>query len=596
MSDIIKKEPPEAIPGAPEPIEAKTAEAEASESVEADQPKLRKLHIRERLKAMYGENRPIDGDYDEALAAKCHNGTFVGKADGDLTVFKGVPFAKPPVGELRWKRPQPPEDNGGVFEAYYNGKTPIQTEWPTEQASYYVQGEDCLYLNIWLNNSCPDRDKPVMAFLHGGSYGWGGTADPLYDGAAFVRANPDIILVTVGYRTGLMGFVDLSYLDGGADFPDAPNLGILDQIEALRWIRRNISAFGGDPGNVTVFGESAGGGSVSLLPVIKEAKGLFRRVISESGSVALTFSKEECRDFTRRLVRASGLRKMSDLMELTEDELKKINVSLNMYNNFPQRDGRLIPENPYAAYKSGMTADVDILIGTNSDEINYWVGEIGGIVPFRFSIPVKFENDMKTLKKKDRRRVDEFMSRLKGHKIWRMAEFYDEMMFRLPAVRQAELHNRRGGRVFMYYWIEPSALRFRGACHAVELAYVFGNLEETIFTGSRPDGELSAKIMRMWAEFARTGDPSLSDLEWKEYDPKNRAAMVISREPELKYDILREQRELLSPLLGYMINPSYATLDYNVPFVRKTIGLALGAAAAVTVAGIAAVKALTKNK
>ncbi len=550
-----------------------------------------KPDIRERLAAMYGENREITGDFDPELSAKCKNGTFVGKLSGDILEFRGVPFAKPPVGDLRWKRPEPVEDRDGVFEAYYNGKSPIQTEWGTEQASYYRQGEDCLYLNIWLNKGCTAAHKPVIVFLHGGSYGWGGTADPMYDGSAFVTAEPDIIMVTVGYRVGLMGFVDLSYLEGGGDYPDAPNLGLLDQIEALRWVRANIEAFGGDPDNVTVMGESAGGGSVSLLPIIDEAKGLFRRVIGESGSVALTFSKEECREFTKRLIKTAGTRKMSDLLKLSEEELKVINESVDSYNNFPQRDGKLIPTDPYEPYKNGVTADIDMLIGTNSDEINYWVGEVGGIVPFRFSMPVKFENDMRALSVIGKRRVHKFMSRLEGHKLWRIAEFYNEMMFRLPAVRQAESHSRNGGRVFMYYWIEPSALRYRGACHAVELAYVFGNNEETIYTGDRADADLSRRVMAMWAQFARTGDPSTDEVTWQAYKVPERMTLVISKDIKLKSDVLKNQRTILSPLLKHSINPSYATLDYNVPFVRKAVGIA-AVAAVTTVLGVIAVKKL----
>lgn len=550
---------------------------------------------RERVRSTYGVNRSITGEYDAALAARCVNGTFVGRADGDITVFRGIPFAKPPVGGLRWKRPAPVEPDSGVYEAYFNGKSPIQTEWHTEQASYYPQGEDCLYLNVWVNRACDVKDKTVMVFLHGGAYGWGGTADPLYDGANFVRANPDIVLVTVAYRTGLMGFVDLSYFAGGEEYPDAPNLGLLDQIEALRWVRGNIRSFGGDPGNVTLFGESAGGGSVSLLPLIPEAKGLFRRVIAESGSVALTFSKKECREFTRRLMKESGIRSMKMLSALTESQLCSLNEKLNIYNNYPQRDGRLIPEDPYAPYENGATADVDMLIGTNADEMNYWVSEIGGIVPYRFSIPVKFENDYRTLSRVAKRRVDLFMKLqkdVKSHSIWAMSEFYDEMMFRLPAVKQASEHAKNGGKAFMYYWTQPSTNSFCDACHAVELAYVFGNLDETIYTGERGDEKLCRTVMEMWTSFARTGDPSVEGLEWLPYETENRFTMELCTEPKLRKDILPEQRALLTPLLRYKINPSYATLDYNVPFVRKTAGIiALGVTSAIAL-GISAYKFL----
>ncbi len=533
--------------------------------------------IKERMTAGYGVNGTFEGEFDEELAAKCENGTFVARKNGCLAIYRGIPYAKPPVDELRWHAPCAPEANDGVFEAYYNGKSPIQTELTSEQASYYPQGEDCLYLNIWSNLSCKDEKKTVMVFFHGGSYGWGGTADPLYDGAAFVGAHPDILLVTVGYRTGLMGFVDFSSLDGGEYFEDAPNLGILDQIESLRWIQRNIGAFGGDKDNVTIFGESAGGGSVSLLPVIPAAKGLFRRVIAQSGSVALTFSKDECKEFTERLVKAAGTNKMADLMKLSESEIRKINEKVNYYNNYPQRDGRIIPLDPYAPYMNGETADIDMIIGTNANEMNYWIGEVGGIVPFFMTFPVKYETDLKVLSREDKHRAKLFMNKIKGNSKWKMVEFYNELMFRLPAVRQSEGHSKNGGRAYMYYWTEPSTIKFRGACHAVELAYVFGNREETIYTGTAADEWLSAQVQDLWASFARTGEPVSGELSWPCYDCKKRETLVLSRDIRVEKDILSLQRKLLYPLLRYYITPSYTSLDFNVPYVKKTA--AVGAAA-----------------
>ena len=544
------------------------------------------LALKEKIMSNYGINNRIYGDYDKSLSAVCQNGVFVGKKNDDILSFRGVPFALPPTHERRWKKPDPVLPCDDVYEAYYNGKSPIQTEWITEQASYYEQGEDCLYLNIWVNKSSIIENKTVMVFFHGGAYGWGGTADTLYDGHNFVKANPDIILVTAAYRIGLMGFVDLSYMKGGANFPDAQNLGILDQIEALRWVKNNIRSFGGDPGNVTIFGESAGAGSVSLLPFIPQAKGLFRRVIAQSGSVALTFSKKECRDFTRRLIKESGTKSMGDLMSMSEDELKVLNEKLNSYNNFPMRDGKLIPFDPYLPYANGETAGVDMLIGTNAHESNYWIGETGGIVPFKLSLPVKFENDTKGLSSLDKKRVKEFMSMQNVRKLWRMTEFYNEIMFRLPAIKQAELHSMNGGNAYMYYWTIPSSIKYRGACHAVELAYVFGNTDETIYTGSPVDPEISSMIMEMWANFARTGDPSLKNLTWEKYTPVDRLAMVLSKKPHLESDILSAQRKLLSPILHYNISSSYTSLDYNVPYVRKAVGLATAFTAGAVLLGI----------
>ncbi len=536
---------------------------------------------RAEMLGKYGINREISGAFDSSASAKCANGTFVGKHRDGVTVWRGIPFAQSPTGALRWKAPQPPQDNDGVYEAYYNGKTPIQTELASERASFYPQGEDCLYLNVWSDMSIKEP-KTVMVFFHGGSYGWGGTADPIYDGFKLVNAHRDVVLVTVGYRTGIMGFVDFSSVQGGEAYPDAPNLGLLDQIEALRWVQKNISAFGGDAGNVTIFGESAGGGSVSLLPIIPSARGLFRRVIAQSGSVALTFSKEECADFTKRLMSAAKADCMEDLLSLSESELKQINEKLNDYNNFPQRDGRLIPTDAYAPYVRGETAEIDFMTGTNANEMNYWISEVGGIVPYTMGMPVKLENDLPKYRKSDRERVRRFLSGLHGAKVWRISEFYSEIMFRLPAVRQAEAHAKNGGRTYMYYWTQPSAIPMRGACHAVELAYVFGNLDQTIYTGNNINAELSRLVMAAWVQFAKTGDPSTEELRWQPYSAEaNRPTMILSAEPHVQQNVLEKQRRLLDPILDYRTSASYANLSYNVPFVRKTAAVGVLSAAAV---------------
>ena len=362
---------------------------------------------------------------------------------------------------------------------------------------------------------------------------------------------------------------------GGEAFPDAPNLGIWDQIEALKWIRGNAEAFGGDPEKVTIFGESAGGGSVSILPFIPEAKGLFRRVIAESGSAALTYSKEECADFTRRLVKETGAVDMRDLMLLSESKLMEFNEKLNYYNNFPQRDGVLIPEDPYAPYREGRTADIDMMIGTNADETNYWINEVGGFIPFRIGLPIQYENDLRLLKPEDRERARQFMKMRGGYSLWKISEFFTEIMFRLPAVRQAEEHSRNGGKVYMYYWKEHSRLPHLRACHAVELAYVFGNTEDTIYTGKPADPALSRQVQDQWVRFAQTGDPGDENLPWPAYETEERWTMILAENSGAEKDPLSEQRKLLDPILEYRLNASYADMDYNVPFVWKAAGKGL---------------------
>ena len=411
-----------------------------------------------RMQELYGQNNEITSEYNTNLSAVCNNGIFVGKESNGVVAFKGIPYAEQPIGNLRWKEPVPAEDSEKIYEAYYFGKSPIQSEWVSEVASYYEQGEDCLYLNVWTNGNNSSKDKTVMVFFHGGSYGWGGTSDPIYDGQNLVEKYDDIILVTVGYRTGIMGFIDLSSVEGGDTYETSGNLGLLDQIEALRWIQKNISAFGGSPDNVTIFGESAGGGSVSLLPLIEGTDGLFNRIIAQSGSIALTYSTEECQNLTEMLLEETNCSNMQELLSLSTEELMKANEKLNDYNNFPERDGVVLPKDLYAAYASGVTANVDMLIGTNSDETRYWIREMGyytdlidGMTIYSLGLPIMYENDIGEISEADMQYVKSFMDLQKDKKIWNITEFYNEILFRVPALKQAQLHASNGGNAFVSF-------------------------------------------------------------------------------------------------------------------------------------------------
>lgn len=294
--------------------------------------------IKKKMQSLYGKNKEITGSYDNDLSVKCNNGIFLGKKTENVVSFKGIPYAKPPVGELRWKEPVLAEDSEKIYEAYYFGKSPIQTEWQTELASYYPQGEDCLNLNVWVNKDNTSENKAVIVFIHGGSYGWGGTSNPLYDGHNFVENHSDIIFVTVDFRLGFLGFINLSSVEGGENYKSSTNLGLLDIICALKWIQKNIEKFGGDPSKVTLLGQSSGAGSISLLPIIEGTEGLFKRIIAESGSFSLTFSLEESNELTKRMLKASGKSKMEDLLALSEKEIIKLNEEFDDYSNYAIRD------------------------------------------------------------------------------------------------------------------------------------------------------------------------------------------------------------------------------------------------------------------
>ena len=518
----------------------------------------------------YGENRPLaDTDHPEGPAVTCSNGTFIGKEKNEVCSFKGIPYALPPVGKLRWKPPVPAEKDGGTYEAFYFGKSGIQTDAETERASLYVQGEDCLTLNVWTSDKTETEGKPVMVFIPGGAYGWGGSADPLYDGQNFIEAHPDVILVTVNYRIGLMGFIDFSAVKGGEEYSRSGNLGLLDQICALQWVRDNIRGFGGDPKNVTLFGESAGGGSVSLLPLIDEAKGLFRRVIAQSGSIALTFSREECQSLTAKLMEETNAKTMEDLLALTEEELMELNKELNDYNNFPERDGVTVPEDLYAAYREGKSSGIDMMIGTNADEVRYWIGEVGGYRIYRVAGLLLYRSMLDSLPEKEQNYVRAFMELSDDEMVWNSTELFNDWIFRVPAIFQAAEHAKNGGRAYMYYWTKESAIPHYGACHAVELAYIFGNLDDTIYTGERADPALSARVQEMWVNFAKTGNPGTKAVNWEPYEPALRKTMILGDRIHMVSDPLAQQRILVEPLLHHEFNGYYKLFDYALDALRK---------------------------
>ena len=273
--------------------------------------------IRDALHGMYGgENKPItDNNYDQSLAVKCINGTFVGRKNDNIIVYRGIPYVgKQPVGDLRWKAPVDAVPNEGVYEAYYNAKSGYGNG-QLETGSLYYLDEDCLYLNVFKSDEATaQKKKPVMVWIHGGAFESGGTIDPMFDCVNFMKENPDVIVVTIAYRLGVMGFLHLSHLPDGKDYQDSQNLGLLDQKMALKWVHENIAGFGGDPDNVTIFGESAGAASCTLQPLVPGSQKYFKRLIAESGSINQTRSPEEAIECTNKLMEVLGCKTVADLL------------------------------------------------------------------------------------------------------------------------------------------------------------------------------------------------------------------------------------------------------------------------------------------
>ena len=503
--------------------------------------------VKEKLRAQYGENKQItDGNYDKSLAVKCVNGTFVGKKIDDVIAYKGIPFVgRQPVGELRWKAPVDVVPSDGVYEAYYNAKSAYGNE-NLETGSLYYQDENCLYLNVWKADEESAEKKPVMVWIHGGAFEAGGTVDPMFDCRNFVKENPDVIVVTIAYRLGVFGFLHLSHLPDGKDYPDAQNLGLMDQLMALKWVHENIASFGGDPDNVTIFGESAGAASTTLLPLLKGSHAYFKRVIAQSGSPTQTRSTEEAIGCTNELIDALGCKTVAELQKIDAQKLMEASALLFL-RQFPERDGIHLPLDTYKAYADGAAKDIVFLQGCNKDEMDFFVYSFG-VENFQ-----KWADDRKTrgivkLSDEEKKLIESFCNDIKGESYEQNSRLFSQSWFNAPLIRFSENQTKAGGKAYVYYFRVESSVPIMNSGHSIELSTVFNHPDMNGDTGRTFDATFSKTLRKMWVQFAKTGSPSLSaDISpdgkthvWPLYDLKNREVMVFD-----EFDIHTEKESEL---------------------------------------------------
>jgi len=479
--------------------------------------------IREILKKMYGgENKPIlDGNYDPSLAVKCINGTFVGKKTENITVFRGIPYVgRQPVGELRWKAPVDIAPDNGIYEAFYNAKSAYGNA-SFEVGSMYYWDENCLYLNIFKADDATAK-KPVMVWIHGGAFEAGGTIDPMFDCVNLVKENPDVIVVTIAYRLGVMGFLHLSHLPDGKEYPDSQNLGLLDQRMALKWVHENIAAFGGDPDNVTIFGESAGAASCTLQPLVPGSQKYFKRLIAESGSVNQTRSPEEGIACTNKLLEVLGCKTVADLLKVDGEKLLEASA-VNFVHQMPERDGKHLPTDTFAAYTNGAAKDLTILVGCNKDEMNFFVSSFGKEGWDNWIAKRKKEKFDK-LPADEKALVESYMKDVRGDYFQPDSSLFSQSWFNVPIIKLSECQTMGGGKSYTYYFTPESPDPIMKCGHAIELSVVFNHPEMTADTGRAFDETFCKNMRMMWVQFAKTGCPS---KEWPLYDLKDKKVMVL---------------------------------------------------------------------
>lgn len=490
----------------------------------------------------------------EGPIADTSYGKLRGTLENGIRVYRGVPFAKPPTGPLRFRPPQRAEAWGGVRDATHFGAGSYQADRPLAPVLGIVvpeQSEDCLTLNVW---TPADRDggrRPVMVWFHGGAWVIGAGSEAAYDGAA-LASRGDAVIVTVNYRLGPFGFLRGKEL--GLD--STGNEAILDQIAALEWVRDEIAAFGGDSANVTLFGNSAGAVNIACMLTMPRARGLFHKAIMQSGALNLLRTPQAALETTRQILqqvgiapeRATALRDMPASVLVSAENAVAGRSVLPPFS--PVADGEVIPERPYDALAAGSARGVPLIVGTNLEEMKL----------YRFLDPTIDALDPKGLVDRCSLVFAGSDSQGRPHGA-RIAETYraaraerredpspaetwlaisTDYFFRAAALRIAEIQASHTPEVFVYElaWKATTPGKPQGAVHGLELPFVFGTFDATevgAIAGRTPAARaLSGPVQGAWLSFARTGRPTFAGLpEWPAYGPPRRATLELAAQPRI---------------------------------------------------------------
>jgi para-nitrobenzyl esterase len=462
-----------------------------------------------------------------------------GREQDGVQRFLGIPYAAAPLGALRFAPPTPHPGWGKARDATAFGDAPLQPVDGLSQTlgllGEHAQSEDCLTLNVFTPAAAARTPRPVLVWLHGGAFQTGTAAGPAYDGAA-LAARGDVVVVTLNYRVGALGF-----LHTGA--PGGSNLGLQDQIAALRFVHEAISAFGGDPGCVTVFGESAGAGSIVCLLAMPSARALFRRAIVQSaapeGQLSAAEASERARLFCEKLGVGSG--DLAALRAVSAEQILAAQAAcaepgprrIGMFFA-PVIDGEMLPEAPLAAIARGAARELELIIGTTADEMLLFTlvpgfGEIPEAV-----LPQLVATRLPGPTETALARAEALLALYPGRGIERFFALETDASLFVPSTRLAEAQSRHQPRTFMYRftWRSPLHGGKLGACHALDVPFALGTFslpKLRDFAGTGPDAERVAHaMMDAWVAFARRGDPSHAGIpDWPPYTTPRRATLEL---------------------------------------------------------------------
>ncbi|MEK4010582.1 carboxylesterase/lipase family protein [Peribacillus sp. FSL M8-0224] len=478
-------------------------------------------------------------------------GHLQGTMENDICVWRGVRYAKAPIDGLRFRSPEPVDNWSGVMDAVDFGPVPPQPmdrAVRTGMSGNEKMDEDCLFLNIW-SPRADDNKRPVMVWIPGGAYITGAGSLDMYNGHLLAK-NGDVVVVSINYRLGALGYLDFTELAGEGEIFEN-NLGLRDQVASLKWVKENIEAFGGDPDNVTIFGESAGGNAVTTLLTVPSARGLFKQAIAESPAPTSVYGKGFARQFSERFLKILGIGKgeIHRLKTLPVQEIVAASHQLLQENSQempgslafgPVVDGDFLPDYPLDSIRSGRAGGIPLLIGTNRDEATLFDQMDPPLIPTNTAMIHKmFENTDPKAKERITNAYTNYPEKEAVLGIGRDATFH------IPSVWYAEAYSRFE-KTWMYRFdYKTAAMRISklGATHGMEIPFAFQTFDSAfgkriVSYGSRSAAlKVSHRMQGHWVNFAKYGNPNPPEGEiWPKYDEINHYTMIFDKKDYIEKD------------------------------------------------------------
>ncbi len=477
------------------------------------------------IEKIKGDNKEIKGSYDSSLAVKTANGIFVGKRKGKVQEFLGIPYAKPPIGDLRWKAPEKPDPSDKVWQAQYFGKSAIQPDNDMFSLNVHTQSEDCLTLNVWRAVSKKNNTalKPVLVYVHGGDLTFGGSADPLYYGGNFVKRMPDVIVVSFNYRLGIFGFLNIDGIPEAEEYGDACNLGIMDQIMALNWVHDNIRAFGGDPDNIMLAGDIMGAYCIKVLSVLKESNTLFKKALLISCSTVEPEGVSKIPKLIfKDLMKEVGAETMAEMLSTPSDVLKRfISDNADKYWYLPTIGKGIIGKDVEQAIRDGDSGDIRFIYGVPANEISAMLSigskeDMEEWVNYIYDDMIKMYEDIPEIsmldeiyEKSKRHESTDFEAKIKALEFW---------LYKYDVLKNCMDLSALNKTVRCFYWNVSSPVKEYGGNSISAVAALLGNKNSAENLGYIVDNTIEEVFKRLIYNELVKDNPSLEQDEVRGVD------------------------------------------------------------------------------